>query len=85
MADVRILYQKPLTVDGVMYIIAAGPSTATKPSERIAAGSEYRETDTGKTYRYDETSGAWTEVSGGSGGGSGSCVYGMDDWSTTGL
>ena len=55
----------------VRYIIAAGLSTETKPTEGIATGSVFYEVNTGDEYMYNEASGTWVKQPS-SGGGSGS-------------
>ena len=47
----------------IFYVEMAGNSSETKPTSNIAMGSKFREIDTGKTYRFNETSGEWTESS----------------------
>jgi hypothetical protein len=39
----------------------AGPASASKPTEGLANGSVFIETDTGKLYIYDETAG-WSQA-----------------------
>lgn len=43
----------------VKYIEAAGPSSVEKPTEKIASGSLFHETDTKSIYAFDEVSGEW--------------------------
>ena len=45
----------------VKYIEAAGPSDAAKPTENIASGSLFHETDTKKIYAFEESTGEWIE------------------------
>lgn len=47
----------------VQYVRLAGNSSDTKPTENIATGSVFREVDTGKAYRFNESTGQWTESS----------------------
>lgn len=63
----RTLVIKPYAVeDGVQmnYVEIAGVSGDTKPTAGIIGGSKFIETDTGKTFVFDEFSDtpAWTEV-----------------------
>lgn len=56
----RILKYQPFA-DGKAYIEAAGTSTEAKPTKDIVTGSRFDEVDTGKEYRFDETSNTWYE------------------------
>lgn len=49
--------------DDVFYVKLAGNSSDIKPTANIATGSSFTEVDTGKTYRFEETDGEWTESS----------------------
>lgn len=61
--------------DGKQNVDVALASTDTKPTD-VATGSTMVETDTGKSYVFDEDSAKWTETkSGGGGGGSSSGVF----------
>lgn len=61
--------------DGKQNVDVALASTDTKPTD-VATGSTLVETDTGKSYVFDEDSAKWTETkSGGGGGGSSSGVF----------
>lgn len=69
-----IRYRDALTYgDGKLYVKANLTSSDDKPTTGIATGSIAIETDTGKSYVFDEDSAAWTELksSGGGGGGGG--------------
>lgn len=44
----------------------AGLSTDAKPEERVLTGSLFLEVDTGEWYAFDEESGDWTKIAGGS-------------------
>jgi len=83
----RVLKQKLLvTGESPIYFRVLAGTKAERESlvlTGLGGGSKFEETDTGKTYTLSEEAGSWTEVS--AGGGSGGCVYGMDDWSNTGL
>ena len=63
MSKVRIHkfeFIKDETGADLKYIEAAGPSSAEKPTARIAEGSLFHETDTKKIYAYNEDNG-WIE------------------------
>ena len=54
----RILYER--IIDGKKrYIKAAGKSTETPPTENIATGSQYAQTNAGIIQMFDETDGQW--------------------------
>ena len=60
---IRTLFSKAVgrLSDAVFFKRFAGPSTDTKPTANVAMGSEFIETDTGKKYRFNESTGQWVE------------------------
>ena len=56
----RTLKYRPFA-DGKGYVEIAGISTETKPTKDIVTGSRFDEVNTGKVYRFDETTGTWYE------------------------
>lgn len=48
-------------VDGRLFIVAAGDSEETKPTDNICDGSVFTETDTGTTYIFSEADNQWNE------------------------
>lgn len=54
--------------DGTLYVKVNLNSSDTKPTTGIATGSIATETDTGKSYVFDEDSGNWTELKSSGGG-----------------
>ena len=54
----RVIYEKAFDVDK-KYVEICGASCDTKPTEGIVTGSIYKEVDTGHTFMFDETTGAW--------------------------
>lgn len=52
-----------VTVNGE-YMEMAGSSTLTKPTEGIASGSLFMESDTGDVYVFDKPSVTWTKIGG---------------------
>lgn len=61
---VRVLYKSD--VDGslgdIYYYRFAGNSNDSKPTATVSTGSRFLEVDTGKKYRFSESSGEWTET-----------------------
>lgn len=57
---------KKMQNDDVNYYEFAGLSTDAKPTHNIGTGSLFLEVDTGEWYAFDETSGDWTQIAGGS-------------------
>ena len=47
--------------ENVKYVEISGDSTDTKPTAGICDGSVFLESDTGKTYFFNEKSGDWVE------------------------
>lgn len=56
----RIVEEK-LTADGKFIRTYFGNSNESKPTDKLADGSVFVETDTGKAHLFDETSSAWVE------------------------
>lgn len=52
-----------VVVNGTYYELA-GNSSVTKPTENIASGSLFMESDTGDVYVFDATTTAWTKIGG---------------------
>ena len=63
---IRVIVERTF-VQGKKYIEASGSSGDTKPTENIIGGSKFTETDTGKTFLFDEDMGAWVGNNSGNG------------------
>ena len=63
---IRVIEQRYYAGDSV-FAVMAGNSSDSKPTAGIITGSQFIEADTGKTYLYDEDSGAWNATGSGNG------------------
>ncbi len=48
-------------VDDKLFIVAAGDSSETKPTDNICDGSVFTETNTGTSFIFNEKTSTWTE------------------------
>ena len=60
---IRTLFSKPVggSSENVFYKQFAGNSSETKPTANLAMGSEFMESNTGKKYVFNESTGQWIE------------------------
>ena len=48
-------------VDNKLFVVAAGDSSETKPTDNICDGSVFTETNTGTSYIFNEKTSTWVE------------------------
>ena len=56
---IRTIDSHWVVVDEVKWFRFCGNSDDTKPTDKVATGSEFKETDTGDTYLFSEKTGTW--------------------------